>query len=80
MLNLRTFTSLMYGTHFAVLGISAQTNSSQLKDIVPRRDVLYVGGQYTNVAVRVFYLVLKYGTSASDSGDRTMQPISHPSP
>lgn len=49
MLNLRTFTSLTYLAQVAFYGGNAQTNSSQLLDIVPKREVLYVGGKYTNV-------------------------------
>jgi hypothetical protein len=49
MVNLRTFTSLTYLSQVAFLAGNAQTNSSQLMDIVPKREVLYVGGQYTNI-------------------------------
>lgn len=49
MVNLRTFASLTYMTQVAFLGGNAQTSSSQLMDIVPKREVLYVGGQYTNI-------------------------------
>jgi hypothetical protein len=49
MFNLRTFTSLTYLTQVAFLGGNAQAKSSQLKDIVPKREVLYVGGRYTNI-------------------------------
>lgn len=49
MFNLRTFTSLTYLTQVAFLGGNAQTNSSQLTDIVPKREVLYVGGRYANI-------------------------------
>ncbi|KAJ4352035.1 uncharacterized protein N0V89_007381 [Didymosphaeria variabile] len=49
MLNLRTFTSVTYLAQIAVLGGNAQYNSSQLLDIVPKREVLYVGGKYTNM-------------------------------
>jgi hypothetical protein len=56
MVNLRTFTSLTYLTQIAFLGGNAQTNSSQLMDIVPKREVLYVGGQYTNITASLnFY-------------------------
>jgi hypothetical protein len=51
MLNLRTFTSATYLAQIAFLGGNAQTNSSQLLGIVPKREVLYVGGKYTNVTV-----------------------------
>ena len=51
MFNVRTLTSLTYLSQFAFLGSNAQTNASELVDIVPRRDVLYVGGKYTNVTV-----------------------------
>jgi hypothetical protein len=49
MANLRTFTSLIYLTQVATLGGNAHTKSSQLVHIVPKREVLYVGGQYTNI-------------------------------
>ena len=49
MVNLRPFASFAYLTQVAFAGDNAYTNSSQLRDIVPKRDVLYVGGQYTNV-------------------------------
>ena len=48
MANLRTFL-LAYATQSACLGGNAQPNGSDLADIVPKREVLYVGGQYTNV-------------------------------
>ncbi len=57
--NLRNLTSLLYLTQFAFLQANAQTNSSQLRDINPRREVLYVGGRYTNITVSfAFYLLL----------------------
>jgi hypothetical protein len=49
MVNFRIFTSLTYLTQIAFVGGNAQTNRSQLMDIVPKREVLYVGGKYTNV-------------------------------
>jgi hypothetical protein len=49
MVNFSTFTSLAYLTQVAFLGGNAQPNSSQLMDIVPKREVLYVGGEYTNI-------------------------------
>jgi hypothetical protein len=49
MVNFRTFTSLTYLSQVALLGSNAQTNVSQLMDIVPKREVFYVGGQYANV-------------------------------
>lgn len=51
MVNLRTFIFFTYLTQAASLGGNAQTNSSQLMDIVPKREVLYVGGRYTNITV-----------------------------
>jgi hypothetical protein len=51
MVNLRTLTSVTCITQLAVAAGNAQTNNTQLKDIVPKRDVLYVGGQYTNITV-----------------------------
>jgi hypothetical protein len=49
MVNLRTSTALAYLAQVAFLGGHAKTNSSQLKHIVPKREILYVGGQYTNI-------------------------------
>jgi hypothetical protein len=51
MLYPRTLTSLTCVTQLAVVAGNAHNNNSQLQDIVPRRDVLYVGGQYMNIAV-----------------------------
>lgn len=51
MVNFRAFTSLSYFSQLAFLGGNAQTNGSQLADIVPKREVLYVGGRYTNITV-----------------------------
>ena len=51
MVNFRAFTSLTYLTQIAFLGGNGQINSSELLDLVPRREVLYVGGRYTNVTV-----------------------------
>ncbi|KAL5439850.1 hypothetical protein PMIN07_011051 [Paraphaeosphaeria minitans] len=48
MLNLRTFTSVTCLAQIAFLGSNAQTNSSGLLNLVPKREVLYVGGKYTN--------------------------------
>jgi hypothetical protein len=49
MVNLRTFTSLTYLSQVVFLGGNAQTNSSQLGDIVPKREVFYAGGKYANI-------------------------------
>ncbi|KAF2737780.1 alpha/beta-hydrolase, partial [Polyplosphaeria fusca] len=53
MVNLRTLASAVYLTQFAFLGGNAHTNHSELVDIVPKREVLYVGGKYTNVTMYV---------------------------
>jgi hypothetical protein len=53
MFNLCTFTSLTCFTQVAFLGANAQAKSSQLKDIVPKREVLYVGGRYTNITASI---------------------------
>lgn len=53
MVNLHTFASLTWLTQAAVLGGNAQSNNSQLADIVPKREVLYVGGRYTNITARL---------------------------
>ena len=42
-----TFTSLALLAQITFLGTNAQTNGSQLMDIVPKREVFYVGGRYT---------------------------------
>jgi hypothetical protein len=74
MITIPTLTSLTHLVQVAFLGGNAQAHSSQLKDIVPHREVLYVGGRYTNVTVCLdfrklcAYLRLK---------NRTMQPILH---
>jgi hypothetical protein len=74
MVNLRTFTSLTYLTQAAFLGVNARTNSSQLLDIVPKREVLYVGGRYTNITasfdLHELFAYLRLG-------NRTTQPIPH---
>lgn len=49
MFHLCTITSLAYLSQIAFLGGNAQTNSSPLVNIVPKREVLYVGGHYTNI-------------------------------
>ena len=48
-INLRAFISFTYLTQVALLGRNAQTDGSQLMDVVPKREVLYVGGRYTNI-------------------------------
>lgn len=56
-----SFASWTYWMQFAFLGSNAQqynASSVSLADIIPRRDVLYVGGEYTNVTVR---FVCNYG-------------------
>jgi len=53
MVNLRTLISLTYLTQVTLLGGNAQTNRSQLMEIVPKREILYVGGQYTNITARL---------------------------
>lgn len=49
MVNFRAFTSLTYLTQIAFLGGNGEINSSELLELVPRREVLYVGGRYTNI-------------------------------
>jgi hypothetical protein len=49
MVNLRTLASLTYLAQTAFVGGNGQTNSSQLLDIVPKREVIYVGGRYANI-------------------------------
>lgn len=49
MLNFRTITAVISLTHSVFLGADAETKSSELLDLVPKREVLYVGGSYQNV-------------------------------
>ncbi|KHO00651.1 uncharacterized protein MAM_01429 [Metarhizium album ARSEF 1941] len=49
MFNLGAFASLVYLTQVAFPGGIAQTNGSELLDIVPKREIFYVGGRYTNI-------------------------------
>jgi hypothetical protein len=49
MVNFISLTSFAYVAQGARLGANAHNNSSQLLDIVPKREVLYVGGSYTNI-------------------------------
>lgn len=51
MWNSSAFIALAYLTQFRLSGCNAQTNDPPLEDIVPKREVLYVGGQYKNVTV-----------------------------
>lgn len=54
MVRLGSLTSLaVCWTQVAFWGAAEATKPSDLKDIVPRREVLYVGGKYTNISVRV---------------------------
>ncbi|KAH6644179.1 Alpha/Beta hydrolase protein [Boeremia exigua] len=46
MLNIRCFSFLAGVT---LLGCNTQTNRSRLEAVVPKREILYVGGRYTNV-------------------------------
>lgn len=49
MVKFSTLTSLTYWTQVAFVGGNVHTHSSQLRGIVPKREVLYVGGRYTNI-------------------------------
>lgn len=49
MVNLRAFTSFAYLAQVAFHGGDAHGNSSRLADLVPKREVLYVGGKYVNI-------------------------------
>lgn len=51
MISFRTLASFTYLTQVIFAGGNVQSNCSLLEDIVPRREVLYVGGRYTNVTV-----------------------------
>ena len=72
MMNLRTFASVSYLSQIAFLGSNAQTNPSQLLDIVPKRDVLYVGGKYTNVTVSLTFCPQQ---ACLTTGNRTRRRI-----
>jgi hypothetical protein len=68
MVNMRTLTSLTYLAQVAILGGYAQINASQLVNVLSKREVLYVGGQYTNITVRLFcwfsaYLITGTGSN-----------------
>ncbi|KAJ9492326.1 hypothetical protein VN97_g911 [Penicillium thymicola] len=49
MVKFSTLTSLTYLTQVAFVGGNVHTHSPQLRDIVPKREVLYVGGRYANI-------------------------------
>lgn len=51
MFNSSAFVAFATLTQLALSGVNAQSNYDHLKDIVPKRDVMYVGGQYQNVTV-----------------------------
>ena len=74
MLNFRTLTSLACLTYFAFRGGNVQTRGSQLRDIISKREVLYVGGRYTNITASLgsnqFYMYLRFS-------NRTMSLILH---
>jgi hypothetical protein len=74
MLTFRTLTSLTCLTYFAFLGGNVQTRGSQLRDIIPKREVLYVGGRYTNITASLdsnqLYMYLRLP-------NRTMSSILH---
>jgi hypothetical protein len=72
MFSFRTLTSLTYLTHVAFLGGNVQTHGSQLRDIVSKREVLYVGGRYTNITASLdFHQIYAY----LKSPNRKMQSI-----
>lgn len=51
MVNSSALIAVAYLTQVTLGSSNAQTDYSHLKDIVPKRDVLYVGGKYQNVTV-----------------------------
>ncbi|KAJ3537178.1 hypothetical protein NM208_g6423 [Fusarium decemcellulare] len=63
MASLRLFTCLTYFTQVAFPGGNAQISSAQLIDIIPKREVLYVGGRYTNITASLdshsFYIYVE---------------------
>lgn len=81
MVNLRGFTSLTYLTQVAFLGGNAQPNSSQLLNIVPKREVLYVGGGYTNITassiptISFMHKISKTETQDDATGSTSMAMI-----
>ena len=51
MVNFRTLAAFAYAAQYGALGASAGNGRSWLLDLVPKREVLYVGGRYTNITV-----------------------------
>jgi hypothetical protein len=51
MVNLRALGCLPSVAHVVVLGCNVQTGIPNLEALVPKREVFYVGGQYTNISV-----------------------------
>lgn len=79
MFNFRILTSLTYLTHVAFLGGNVQTHGSQLRDIVPKREILYVGGRYTNTTASLdshqFYRVSKISKQKNAINSTSMAMI-----
>lgn len=80
MVNLRVFASLTYLTQYAFLGGYTQSDESRLHNVIPKREVLYVGGQYTNITVTILSpgLAILYRHLRMQS--RTMLPVPHQRP
>ena len=42
-----------------ILGGGAKTNRTSLEQVIPRREILYVGGRYTNITASLIPCYLK---------------------
>jgi hypothetical protein len=77
MFNLITLTSLIYLTYVAFLIGNVQIHGSQLRDVVSKREALYVGGRYMNITASLdchqFYAYLRLQ-------NRKIQTIQHKLP
>jgi hypothetical protein len=48
MIGIRTLGDLLYLTQ-VILNGGAQFNHTSLEQVIPKREILYVGGRYTNI-------------------------------
>jgi hypothetical protein len=58
MMGLRTLGDLLCLTQ-VILGGGAQFNRTSLEQVIPRREILYVGGRYTNITASLIFCYLK---------------------
>lgn len=70
MVNFSAIASLTYWTQVAFLSGYAQPSTCDLKNIIPRRDVFYAGGQYTTLTARLPRSL--NGNAKLTNHDRTM--------